>query len=397
MSLEWFASCPRGLEDLLMAEARDIIPKAKLEVSRGGIRISTHEKDALDFLMESRLSSRLFISLRFDFFKHEQNLYKKATQWPWEKWMDARQTFKITTILDPKIKKDFKSALYLSQLMKDGLVDRLKEKQDIRPSVALQDPDLNFQAHITKGKKGDYRVDFSLDICGRALSDRQYRQPGHPAPLRENLAAALVKMSDWNPEEDIFVDPFCGSGTLIFEAAMIKANAMPSLLKSPRDFSFNHQKWFKEKEDLDKWFQDKFYTRREESFKALKKIEAGQFFACDFSGKSLYMVRRTLPFLKLDGAIEIMKSDATKLSAPEDPPGVVLTNPPYGERMEQPEKVKELIHEFSENLKNNFKGYRAHIILPHGDLRKVIKLATTSKKEVFNGNLDCRLLRYDLY
>jgi 23S rRNA G2445 N2-methylase RlmL len=251
---------------------------------------------------------------------------------------------------------------------------------------------------ISKGKKrGNFQVDIWLDMCGEPLSNRHYRAGDHPAPLRENLACALVKLTDWDPHKDVFIDTMCGSGTILIEAALLKGNIPPCFLriKNESPFSFLAHKWFREKGLLNP-YQRQVEKIHELTLKGLETITSDQFFGFDMDLTSLNMANRNLQNCGLTKFVKLKKGDAPVLRPPKGPPGIVICNPPYGERMGNEAEIENLMHDYGENLKHNFAGFRAYILtVPL--MRKKISLSTSKRFPLKNGNIDCQLVRYDLY
>jgi 23S rRNA G2445 N2-methylase RlmL len=264
--------------------------------------------------------------------------------------------------------------------------------------VDIKNPDLNFLMRISRARSKDlFQVDILLDLCGESLSNRHYRSGGHSAPLRENLACALVKFSDFNPQSDIFIDSMCGSGTILIEAALIKGNISPcyfrTLNKNP--FSFLSHNWYK-KSNLINYYTEKLNAMWEISENGLRDLPINQLFGFDNDNRTLSITLKNLENCRLSKVIKIEKGDATKITPPGNPPGIIICNPPYGERMGDEVEVENLMYEYGENLKKNFKGFRAYI-LTVAQMRKQISLSSSQRIPLKNGNIECQLVKYDLY
>lgn len=400
----FFASCPREMETMLDQEL-DQFGIEDREVKKGGVRFKADDLTGIQFLIHTRLASRVFKSFAFMKVRNEKDLYNKAKTEPWLKALTLNQTFKIQTLFDHKSKAFFKNSVAVSQILKDAIVDHFREKKGERPSVDTKDPDVNFLLRI-EGGRGDkgWNCSVFIDLCGSPLSNRGYRQRGHSAPIRENLAAALVLASEFDGEEDVFYDPMCGSGTILIEAILIKGKIPPTYLRILRNierkeksFAFLEQVWFKEKTFLTRDVKEYLQQTYEQINKSIDELEHFQFYGSDIQARNLNLCREHLENAGLPSDIvELEKGDATKITLDIEAPGVVVTNPPYGERLGATDEVKELYYNLGENLKNNYKGFRAFILTSNPELRKKIALQTAKRIPFFNGNIECRLLRYDI-
>lgn len=402
---KFFASCPRGLENLLTKELKDFAIN-KINVKKGGVQFEAEEYMALEFLVNTRIASRVFRKLYTFNIKDEKDLYKEASKQNWNKIFSLKQTFKISTLLDGSAKRYFKNSMILSQILKDAIVDQFRNAFDERPSVNTTDPEVSLLLRVENNiKLKTWQGIVLLDLCGEPLSSRGYRSPGHRAPLRENLAAAIVMSTDWNPEEDIFIDSMCGSGTILIEAVLQKAKIPPSYLKirslietRQKPWNFLSHKWFKQKDDLQAKFETLATKIYNQTLDSLNELHFNQFYGYDISRGALEITKENLKnALIQDGIIVLEQVDSTTLNPEEEAPGIVVCNPPYGQRLGADSDLEELYHLYGENLKSNFKGYRAYVFTGNSDLRKKISLQTSKRVEMYNGNIECRLLKYELY
>ncbi len=394
---KFFASCPQFLEPLLADELKAVGIVEVFE-ERGGMEFKCADELAISLILNSRIASRVYKYLWGFTIRDEKEIYKCAREINWNAILSPQQTFKITTLLDRDANSFFRNSLFLSRLLKDSLVDSIRDERGIRPNVDVKNPDLNFLMRISRGRSRDFfQVDILLDLCGESLSNRHYRSGGHSAPLRENLACALIKFSDFNPQSDIFIDSMCGSGTILIEAALIKGNISPcyfrTLNKNP--FSFLSHNWYK-KSNLINFYTEKLNEMWEISENGLRDLPYNQLFGFDNDNRTLAITQKNLENCRLSKVIKIEKGDATKITPPGSPPGIIMCNPPYGERMGEEAEVENLMYEYGENLKQNFKGFRAYI-LTVAQMRKKISLSSTQRIPLKNGNIECQLVKYDLY
>lgn len=401
----FFASCPRDVEYLLEAEIAEFKP-ISMRVELGGVAFQGPHPLAFNVLLHSRVASRVFKEIQIYSIMSEKDLYAKAKDKWWDKVFSLNQTFKINTLFDKETKENFNNSLIFSQILKDAIVDNFREKFGARPSVSTDRPDITFLLRVEKkGRHPGYNARILVDLCGDPLSNRGYRVESLKAPLRENLAAAIILTTDFDPQKDIFTDCMCGTGTLLIEALLIKANIAPTYLKIRKYierktpvFDFLKHPWFTADKKSMREFDELAIGVYNHSLKAINEFETRQFFGLDISDRALETTREHLKRAMIDhNIVTLNKRDATKITPFDPAPGIIICNPPYGERMGDEESLQKLYHDLGENLKANFQGYRAYIFTSNPLLRKSIRLQTKKRHTFNNGGIDCRLLKYELY
>jgi 23S rRNA G2445 N2-methylase RlmL len=401
----FFASCPREVEHLLEKEIRDL-GITRIEVEKGGVAFKAEIEQALDVLLQSRVASRVFKELQVYTIASEKDIYARAKEKWWDKVFTVNQTFKINTLFDRETKENFSNSIIFSQLLKDAIADNFREKFGERPSVDTGRPDITFLLRVERKSGTDlYNARILVDMCGEPISNRGYREESLKAPLRENLAAAIILTTDFDPEKDIFTDSMCGTGTLLIEAILMKAKVAPTYLKIRQFiekkvpvFDFIKHPWFTVDRKAVRIFEEKAQAIYNHSLAALNELQSRQFFGFDITERAMETTRIHLHNAMIDQQIVTLnKRDATKITPMDDPPGIVICNPPYGERMGEEEELKALYKDYGENLKHNFKGFRAYVFTSNPMLRKCISLGTASRHTFYNGSLECRLLKYELY
>lgn len=401
----FFASCPQFMEELLQQELQEL-GIADTYIAKGGVSFSTTPFRALRVVLYSRLASRVFKEITNLNFMDEKEIYPSARQFFWEKVMRVDNTFKISTLLDSKASFSFKNSQYLSLVLKDAIVDHFKDLNGMRPNVDLEAPHITFMMRVEgRGRKDlPWKGIVYIDLTGVALSNRGYRQKGHEAPLRENVAAALVKQSGWDPSTQSFTDPMCGTGTILIEAALIAGNIPPSYLKvinaienNRGVYPFQRQTWYQRDQKLREMFDKELRKIYDNLDEQLDSIPLHRIYGADNDRRTLSLTKKNLSAAKLDGIVTLFEADVTTVRPFSDLTGVILTNPPYGERLGTEEELKELYYNIGENLKQNFTGFTAFLLTSNGELRKKVSLHPNAKIPVMNGNLECRLLRYNLY
>ena len=406
---QFFASCPSGMEQYLKNELKSIGVK-EMELTTGGVHFECFPELAIQAILHSRVASRIYKKLYGFEIKTEKDLYYQMKDIKWKAIFDLEQSFKIQILQgkspDGKKRSKFKNAMYLGQVCKDGIVDRFRKDTGNRPDVDKEYPDAPLLIRVEPNNNPHSQkenVTVSLDLCGKALSFRGYRRLSVEAPLRENLAAGMVLKSGLKADEDLY-NPMCGSGTILIEALMIKAAIPPSFLKireyhqfESKEWAFLEQKFFTKDKYLVENTKKFFKEVADKASQGIQKLEKSKSknVACDLDERSLKSAKSNLDTAGLSSFVELLKDDATELEIPSFK-GKVLVNPPYGERLKQDE-LEGLYREFGERLKNSFKNSEAYILTANFEMIKKIQLKTAERMIVYNGNLESRLVRYNLY
>lgn len=308
--------------------------------------------------------------------KNENELYAQLRKIDWEDHLGIRQTFAI----DHSIAKNasIKHSKFASLKMKDAIVDHFRDKMGKRPSIDSDNPDVLFNLH---GLANQYTV--SMDSSGAPLNQRGYRKDGHQAPLNEVLAAGLIKLAGYTGDK-VLLDPMCGSGTIPIEAAMIAKNIPVQLLRSHFGFmnwsSFNAILWNR--------------VKQEAQAAQNRRVKAA-IYASDMSGDAIRMVKTSVKKLGLRSGFEINQRDFIKVVKPNQR-GVILTNPPYGERIGG-SKIPDFYKLIGDKLKNDFSDWDAWMISSNVQALRALRLSPSEKYMLFNGSLECQYCKYEMY
>lgn len=406
---EYFASCPTGVEELLTQEILELGAQSAKTV-RGGVQFESFHEIALKVILYSRLASRVFKYLYAFEVNHEKDYYLEATDIKWKSLMDVNHTFRLTTIFGdlPHEREEFRNSQFANLKLKDAIVDYFRHHDGIRPSVAKDYPDVAFLARIDRGSEKPYLVTLMYDLCGDPLNQRGYRLAKTEAPLKENLAAAILKIVKWNPEEEGLLDAMCGSGTFTIEAALMAAKIPPSYLKVERYlkntnfkmWTFQNYPWLTKDEHLQENFQilmKQITVETEQGLLWLKKHK-GRIVGNDLSEMSLISARENLKKAKLDDVIELTHQNALD-THPITDKCLFICNPPYGERLEygEEEKLKALYKGLGDHWKHAFKGHRAALFTGNLGMLKVVGLKTSKRHILHNGDIEGRVAEYSLY
>lgn len=307
--------------------------------------------------------------------RRDVQLYEEAKKFEWDQYIDVNNTIAVNAAVNSDF---FNHSHYVALKVKDAIADYFRDKtRGKRPSVDTKNPDVRINVHISNDK-----CNISVDSSGDSLHKRGYRHATNEAPISEVLAAGLILLSDWDRESD-FLDPMCGSGTIAIEAAMIACNIPPALHR--KNFGFMNWPGF----DEELW-----ETIKESSMKKVKDFP-GKIIGCDRSFASVRKAEANIKDALLDDIIEIHRSNFVRKPHLFDTTGVVLFNPPYGERLE--EDMSELYGQIGDVFKKNYAGCSAWLITSDMEAVNAIGLRHTRRIKLFNGQLECRFLKYEMY
>lgn len=369
----FFAPCPRGLEGVLCAELEQLGAQAVV-ATPGGAAFAGPFALCYRINLESRIASRVLWRVFHGPYHDEQDLYRAAHEFPWRDFFAARRTIKVKVSAQhcPLTSLDF-----VTLRIKDAVCDQFREATGARPSVDTRQPDIRIDAFL------DHQdVTLYLDTSGEALFKRGLRKAATDAPLRENLAAGILRLTGWTGQQAL-LDPMCGGGTILMEAALMARNIAPGL---GRRFAFEKLTNF----DPRAWRELCAVSRSRQTARTPRAI-----YGSDFDGKALHAARANLEAAGLADAVALKQADVLALKPPADE-GILVTNPPYGVRLGEEEALAEFYPRLGDNLKRNFAGWRAYIFT--ADLRapKLIGLAASRRTPLFNGALECRLFEFKL-
>lgn len=306
-------------------------------------------------------------------FRDNNQFYDAIYKFPAERYLSKDGTLAVSASLT---ESDFKTPLFPSVLAKDAICDRFRSLYDERPSVDKEEPDVQFHLHIYRDSCKLY-----LDSSGESLHKRGYKVAGHPAQINEVLAAGMIKLSGWQGECD-FIDNMCGGGTLLIEAAM-------QALNIPAGYYRHHWGFFNWKN-----FDHRLWHKITDSANIKDNVNIN-FYGYDISGRYLGMAKANVEEAELQDFIFLEKSDMAE-TRPERTPAVVMINPPYGERLDV-DNIKALYQQIGNCWKQHFANCTAYIISSDMEALKNIGLRPSRRIKLFNGPLECRFLRFDLY
>ena len=371
----FFATTAKGVENVL-AEELQALQVADIAVETGGVRFSGNISTCYEANLRLRTASRVLVTIAEFPCDSTESLYQGVRAIPWNDHLNPKMTLAVDCNL-----RD--SALthsgFVALKTKDAIVDTIRDHCGSRPDVDTKDPDLRINVHLFRN-----HCTISLDSSGTPLDRRGYRLDRNAAPLRETLAAALLALSGWDASVPL-VDPMCGSGTIPIEAALKACHCAPGLLRE----GFGFQRW--SGFDRQRWKELVMAARQEARENAPVPIMGS-----DISGKAIEIARSNSIRADVGEMVKFSVGDIHSFSPPPAP-GVILLNPPYGQRLGEEEELKKLYREIGDVLKQRCNGYTAYLFTGNLELAKHVGLKASRRIVLFNGPIECRLLKYDLY
>ena len=359
-----------GLEIVLEKELRQL-GAINIKIGNRCVYFSGNKKVMYKANLKLRTALKILRNLSRFKAKKETELYKNISKIKWDKILDTSKTFSVSSTVNSKY---FKHSNYVSLVTKDAIVDQFRKRYNNRPSIDLKNPDVNIHIHIS-----EHKCNLSLNSSGHSLHKRGYRSKLFSAPMNEVLAAGIILLSKWDKTQNL-IDPMCGSGTLLIEAGLIAINRAPNIYRK----SFNFQKWK---------FYDKqlFETIKQELIENENNINV-KIRGFDISASAISIARNHIHNMKLNNIIKIDGQDFFKSNGHEN--SMIIMNPPYGKRIEL---RKSYYKEIGNTLKKKYINTSAWIISSELEELKNIGLRPSQKVKLFNGALECKLLKYELY
>lgn len=374
VSLNCFAAVPRGAEEVAALEL-EALGIGGARAGKGGVAFVTNRAGLYRANLWLRTASRVLVQLAVFPCANPAELYAGVHAIDWLKLLTPSMTLAVDCSL-----RD--SALthsgFVALKTKDAIVDRIREKCGSRPNVNTAAPDVRINVHLHKNV-----CTVSLDSSGESLDRRGYRLERNEAPLRETLAAAIVALTGWDGSVPL-VDPMCGSGTIPVEAALLAARMPPGLQRS-----FGFQSWL----DFDGRLWDQLLKEAESG---IQKLPVGLITGYDQDSRALVLAARNAAKAGFEGQLHFFHA-AFEAFQPEGDKGVVIINPPYGMRMGEEDDLRELYCQIGDIMKKRCRGWTGYVLTGNLELAKYIGLKASRRFVLFNGPIECRLLKYELY
>lgn len=395
-AFRFFCPCPRGLEQAL-ADELSALGAGETRTVPGGVECRGTLETAYRINLQARIPSRVLLRLLDRPCRDERSLYQLCRDTRWENWFSARQTIRVDVVA---IRSPLKSLNFATLRIKDAIVDRFREQGGTRPSVDTHQPDVRISAFLTAE-----RLQLYLDLSGEPLFKRGWRNHQDrrvSAPLKENLAAGLLALSGWSqavraarqadspPPPAVgtppLLDPFCGSGTIVIEAAQILCDCAPGL---NRRFGIEALKIHEAPLFLE--IKKELRCRADEG---IARAPRGHLAASDLDPQAVALARDNLQLAGLPAdLIRFDQADAADMRPHQDAAGVIVTNPPYNERVSIPVEQWRAI---GATLRNHFGGWQAFLLTSDRGLPGQLGLRESRKTPLFNGAIECRLFQFSM-
>jgi putative N6-adenine-specific DNA methylase len=368
----YFAPCPRGLERVL-ADELAVLGAADIAPADGGVAFSGSLALAYHANLESRIASRILWRVGGGGYRDERDVYELVRSVDWTRHFAPKRTLRVDVAAT---RSPLTSLEFATLRIKDAVCDRMRADAGARPSIDKRSPDVRVHAHLT-----DRDATIYVDTSGEPLFKRGYRQDADEAPLRENLAAGLLALAQWTPERPL-LDPMCGGGTIVIEAALIAANRAPGLA---RTFGFQKLDWF----DGPTWQR----IRQSARDRIRPAPAAVSIVGSDNAGAAVGRALQNLRAARVDAFARVELADVLSRPAPSAS-GALVSNPPYGERLATLGELAAFYPRLGDALKRSFGGWTAWLLT--GDLRlaKLIGLRPDKRTPLWNGAIECRLFAF---
>jgi len=375
----FFAVCPRGLEPVLSDELQRV-GAAEIRIESGGVGFTGSLKTGYAANLHSRIASRVLWQVGRRGYRNEQHLYDATQEVRWQDLMTPQQTLRVDVTA---VRSPLASLEFAMLRVKDGIVDRMRDVAGERPSIDRTQPDVRVFAFLDEAT-----VTLYIDLSGEPLFKRGWRADKGEAPLKENMAAGLLALAGWTPDVPL-LDPFCGSGTIVIEAATIASGRAPGL---NRRFAFERLKGF----DSHAW-----RTLKDAARAGVRDDARAVLRGSDISTRIVEQARENARLAGLgpwlaDGRLAFASCDARQVEPPADH-GMIVSNPPYGEQSApRSATVPRMMADVGNRLKQAFAGWDAWLLTSDRDLPRQMRLQETRKPVLYNGPLECRFFRFTL-
>lgn len=377
--LPLFCTAARGTEDLL-AEELEELGASRIRQDRGGVRFSANIDEALRICLWTRIAMRILYPLGEFEAEGADGLYAAAGRVPWEEYLSPETTFSVEASLKDS---EHRHSGFVALKIKDALVDRMRKKRGARPDVDSRDATFRVVAHLKRKA-----LSLSLDLVGEPLFQRGYRRAPTAAPMKETLAAAILRAAKYSPDEP-FYDPMCGSGTLAIEASWMAIRRAPSLRRR-----FALEGWPFLKQQAKAVLPD---LRREAE--AEERKPPAPIYACDRDEEAIAAARKNVSAAKARDAVRLSVADA--LSPPPfdaaGQAGLLVTNPPYGDRLRGggQKGMKTFYFQLGESIRR-LQGWRAFLLSGNPAFESAFHARPMARRKMYNGAIECELLGYKI-
>ncbi|HEY9397166.1 MAG TPA: THUMP domain-containing protein [Burkholderiales bacterium] len=370
-SQSFFATCPRGLEPTLVTELQ-ALNADNVEAVGGGVKFSGDWRVCYRANLESRTATRILLQVAQADYRTEHDVYAIARDVAWHRHFDVQHSIRVDV---NAIRSPLRSLDFTTLRIKDAVCDRFRDEVGSRPDVDTREPGVRIAGFLDERQCILY-----VDTSGEPLYKRGYRRDPGEAPLKENLAAGIILLTGWQADEPL-LDPMCGSGTLLAEAAQIALNIAPG---SRRHFGFEKLKSF----NAGSW-----QSVRDAAQARVRSESPVPLFGADLYGDALKTTKATLAAAGLEQYVQLKQANVLELPPPTSN-GVLVTNPPYGKRLGESDALEAFYPQLGDVLKARYAGWRCYFFSADMQLPKRIGLKASKRTPLYNGALECRLFEY---
>jgi putative N6-adenine-specific DNA methylase len=348
-----------------------------VEISRTGIEILASLEECMDLNLHLRTASHVLYEIKSFYLRNADDIYRRFKAIPWEDYLDVDGYFSVNSVAE---NESITTPLIVNVKVKDAIVDRFRELKGRRPDSGSDFSGLVIQVYWKETQAIVY-----LNTSGETLAKHGYRKIPGKAPMMEALAAATIFATEWNTRVP-FINPMCGSGTLAIEAALIASKRYPGLYRE--DYAFQH---------ILGYIPDSFLAKKKKLENKIIHDPGVRIIASDISLQAISFAQENAAFAGVDHIITFQTGDFAETEIPEKPRGVIMFNPEYGERLGELGELEETYKRMGDFMKQKCAGYRGYIFTGNMDLAKKVGLKASRRIEFWNGTIDCRLLKYDMY
>ena len=348
-----------------------------VEARRTGIEILASLEECMDLNLHLRTASHVLYEIKSFYLRNADDIYRRFKAIPWEDYLDVDGYFSVNSVAE---NESITTPLIVNVKVKDAIVDRFRELKGRRPDSGSDFSGLVIQVYWKETQAIVY-----LNTSGETLAKHGYRKIPGKAPMMEALAAATIFATEWNTRVP-FINPMCGSGTLAIEAALIASKRYPGLYRE--HYAFQHILGYQ---------AETFLAKKKKLENKVIHDPGVTIIASDISLQAISFAQENAAFAGVDHMITFQTGDFAETEIPEKPRGVIFFNPEYGERLGDLGELEETYKRMGDFMKQNCAGYRGYIFTGNMDLAKKVGLKASRRIEFWNGTIDCRLLKYDMY
>lgn len=371
-----FITCKDRSVSYLEKEIRELgfVPEA---VERTGVELVASMEDCMDLNLHLRTASHVLFEIKSFYLRHANDIYRRFKAISWEDYLDVDGYFSINSVVE---NDSVTTPLIVNVKVKDAIVDRFREKFGRRPDSGSEYQGAVFQV-FWKGNQATAYINTS----GDTLAKHGYRKIPGKAPMMEDLAAATIYASEWNTRVP-FINPMCGSGTLAIEAALMATKRFPGLFRSQYAFM-----------SILGYDEEAYHAKMKKLENKVLEVPEVKIIASDISLQAISFAKENAITAGVDHMIDFQVCDFAETEIPERPRGVIMFNPEYGERLGEHTELEQTYRRMGDFMKQQCAGYRGYIFTGNMELAKKVGLKASRRIEFWNGTIDCRLLKYDLY